>query len=166
MSYFKLLSNLLFIVIEALNVIETSCNSKYGQHFWFKNVDLKWRQIEYLFILGLFHNHYRELSCKRRCIGHWITVTGLFSNRKLNCLQFSEDFIHFLAPIFAVSLLHLEWLSSVLPFIILCHFYGLVIVFLLWKAFSEHPYHAPLQVIKTIQMYNWSQKYAPIFILQ
>lgn len=50
MSYFKLLSNLLFIVIENLNVIETSCKSKYGQRFWFiwsKHVDLKWKQIEY-----------------------------------------------------------------------------------------------------------------------
>lgn len=108
MSYFKLLSNLLFTVIETLNVIETSCNSKYGQHFWyiwFRNVDLKWRKIEYLFILVLFHIHYTELSCKRGYIGHWMTPAGLFSNKNLNCLQFSNDFIYFLALIFAVFIL-------------------------------------------------------------
>ena len=84
MSYFKL-SNLLFIVTESLSVLQTSCNSKYGQYFWYvwsRNMWPKGKTTEYLFILGLFHFHYTELSYKCECISHWMTLTSLFSNRK------------------------------------------------------------------------------------
>lgn len=119
-----------------------------------------------LFILGLFHIHHTDLSCKCGCLGHWMTLTGLFSNGKLNCLQFSDDFIHFPAPVFAVFILISGITVQCLPFVISCPSLQPVRGFLLWKAFNEHPYHAAIQVMNTHSDVQLKSEICPLIYTQ
>lgn len=106
--------------------------------------DPKGRQTEYLFILGLFHFHYTELSYKCEWISHWMTLTSLFSNRKLNCLQFPDDVTHFSHSNLCIfhseiseclNVICLKCLYSVLPLAISC------VISMSWLKFfsSEKP---------------------------